>query len=99
MAVLETFNPSYGSGIIVAPGVTTASSLIGVGRKSLCLTNLSAIVCYVRSGPVGTVATTADYPVPAGAQVSITKFQDDNTVAYIAPGGTSSLHIIPGEGW
>ena len=99
MAVDQTFNPSYGRGVTVAPATTSASTVIGAGSKSLCLTNLGAAVCYVRTGPAGTVATAADYPVPVGAQVSITKFQDDTTVAHITTAGTGSLHIIPGEGF
>ena len=98
MAVLDTFAPAYGQGITVSPAAASASSTIGVGSKSLTLTNLGAEVCYVRVGKAGIVATTADYPLLAGTQVSISKFQDDTTVAYISAVGTS-LHIIPGEGW
>lgn len=99
MAVLETFNPSYGAGVTVAPGIASASSLVGLARKSLCLTNLGSVVCYVRVGVAGIAATAADYPVPVGGQVSITKDQDHTTVAYITAAGTGSLHIIPGEGF
>lgn len=99
MAVLYTFNPSYGSGITVAPGAASASSAMGRGRKSLCLTNLGSVVCYVRVGPSPQTATAADYPIPVGGQVTITKAQDSDTIAYIAPGGTGSLHIMSGEGF
>lgn len=99
MSVLETFNPSYGAGITVAPGIASAASTIGVGRKSLCLTNLGAVVCYVRVGMAGIAASDADYPVPVGGQVSITKDQDHTTIAYITAAGSTSLHIIPGEGF
>ncbi len=99
MAVDATFAPSYTKGVTVAPGVASASTTIGAGSKSLCLTNLSTVVCYVRVSSVSASATTADYPVPAGAQVTISKPQDDGIVSYITAAGTSSLHIIPGEGF
>jgi len=31
--------------------------------------------------------------------VTIAKFRDHDTIAYIAPAGGGSLHIIPGEGF
>jgi hypothetical protein len=97
MAINTSFNPAYGRGVVVSPGATTASSEIGVGSKSIVLTNLGDNVCYVRSGASGVTATTADYPVLSGQQVSLGKFQDDTHVAYISADGTS-LHIIAGEG-
>lgn len=99
MSVETTFAPSYTKGITVAPGIASASSIIGAGSKSLCLTNLSAVVCYVRVSSVAATATEADYPIPANAQVSISKPQDDSIVSYVTAAGTSSLHIIPGEGF
>lgn len=97
MAINTSFNPAYGRGVVVSPGATTASSEIGVGSKSIVLTNLGDNVCYVRSGSSAVTATTADYPVLSGQQVSLGKFQDDTHVAYISADGTS-LHIIAGEG-
>lgn len=100
MTVLASFNPRYGAGVTVAPGTSSASTLIGRGSKSVCLTNLdSSVVCYVRVGAGSATATTADYPVPGGAQVVITKDQDQDYVAYITSSGTGSLHILPGEGF
>lgn len=99
MTEVTTFAPSYTKGITVAPGTVSASSTIGAGSKSLCLTNLSTTVCYVRVSSVAATATAADYPVPAGAQVSISKPQDDGIVSYVTAAGTASLHIIPGEGF
>lgn len=99
MTVIATFAPSYTKGITVAPGVASASSAIGAGSKTLCLTNLSTTLCYVRVSSVAASASAADYPVPAGAQVSISKPQDDGIVSYITTAGTASLHIMPGEGF
>lgn len=99
MTVHATFAPSYTKGVTVAPGVASASSTIGLGSKTLCLTNLSTTVCYVRVSSVAALATIADYPVPAGAQVTISKPQDDSIVSYITAAGAASLHILPGEGF
>lgn len=99
MAIDATFSPSYTQGITVAPGVISASSTLGKGSKTLCLTNLSAVTCYVRVSVGAATATAADYPVPPNAQVSISKFQDADTVSYVTTAGVSSLHIMPGEGY
>jgi len=99
MTVLASFNPRYGSGVTVAPGVASASSALPVGDKSVCLTNLGSVTCFVRVGASGVVATAADYTVPPSAQVVITKFQDHSDIAYITAAGTASLHIMTGEGF
>lgn len=100
MSVLNTFNPSYGRGIVVAPGAASAQSTIGVGSKTLVLTNLGVETCYIRVGRGTITASNADYPVLAGTQLSISKDQDDTVVAYISASATAtSLHILPGEGW
>ena len=100
MANIETFAPAYGQGIAVTPGATSANSLIPVGTTSLCITNRNSVECFVRVGTgVGLAATAADYLVPPNAQVTISKFADYDRIAYIAPAGGGSLHIIPGEGF
>ena len=99
MAVMETFNPSYGSGQTVAPAAASGRIKLGMGQKSVCLTGLNATQCYVRIGDINVTATIADYPVPAGGQVTITKDQDHEYLAFIAPGGGGSLHVMLGEGF
>lgn len=99
MTVHATFAPSYTKGVTVAPGVASAATTVGKGSKTLCLTNLSATVCYVRVSTGTSTATATDYPVPANAQVSISKPQDDDTVSYVTTAGVASLHIMPGEGF
>lgn len=100
MAQDITFAPKYGSGITVSPGAASASSAIGLNNKSVCITNLSSsVVSYVRTGLTGLTATAADYPIPPSAQVSISKPDDHDYIAYIAPAGGGSLHIMVGEGF
>lgn len=103
MAAFETFNPIYTQGVTVAPAAVSAYTVNNwIGSKSLCLTNLGTVICYVRTFKFSDgvkAATTADYPVPFG-QVTITKAEDHDAVSYIVVGGVvGSLHIIPGEGF
>lgn len=96
--MLQTFNPAYTKGVTVSPAAASARTLIGGGQGVVCLTNTGSNICYVRTGDSGVVATATDYPVLAGAQVTITKTIDHNYIAYISASGTT-LHVIPGEGF
>jgi hypothetical protein len=99
MAVQASFDPAYGSGVTVTATSTSASSVVGAGSKVLLLTNLGAEAVYVRAGIPGITATLADYPVPAGMQVTISKFQDFSTIAYRTATNPAVLHIMAGEGY
>lgn len=95
---IKTFQPAYGTGVTLTVGSSSASTEIGVGAVQLCITSLNTVQCYVRCGKIGLAATIADYPVPTGGQVTITKRADDDFIAAIAPAGGGSLHIIEGDG-
>ena len=97
----QTFAPAYGQGVVVASvTATSAASAVGFGAKSLTITNTgSTNAIYLRTGLSTAVATTADYCLLPLAQVSISKPQDHTHVAYITSTSTSSLHVIPGEGF
>lgn len=97
--VIIPFIPKYAAGQTVSPTTTAANVTLGVGSKSLCLTNLGSVLVYVRASTTGAAATNKDYPVPVGSQVTIGKFQDDSILSYISESGTGSLHIIQGEGF
>lgn len=100
MAIQASFEPNFGSGITVAPGAVSGSSTIGRGSKAIVVTNLSnSVVSYVRIGPSGITATSADYPLLPLTQISLSKAMDHDTVAYVTASGAGSLHIIPGEGY
>lgn len=97
----QTFAPAYGQGVVVASVTTTsAASAVGAGSKSLTITNTGDTnAVYLRTGLSGAVATTADYCLLPLSQVSISKPQDHTHIAYITSTSTSSLHVIPGEGF
>jgi hypothetical protein len=96
---LETFNPAYTQGQTISVTSTSAPITIGRGSKSLCLSNLGNQPVFVRVSTGTVAATTADYPVMPLAQVTITKDQDMDTVSAITSSSTSSLHVLPGEGF
>jgi hypothetical protein len=99
MAVEARFAPRYGSALTTAPGAGSTFSTIGLGSKTICFTNLSAVVTYVRISKGVSTASTADHVILGNAQVWISKDQDADTVSMIAPAGGGSLHIMPGEGF
>ena len=96
---LETFNPAYTQGATISVTTTSAAAVRGKGSQTLCLTNLGTTACYVRVSTGTVAATTADYPVLGGSQVTITKDGDMDTVSAITASGTTSLHVIAGEGF
>lgn len=98
MTIKAPVSPAYGTGITVSPGAASASTTIRKGNKQLILTNLGANPCYVHAGTNGVTADASDYPVPAGAQVVITRAEGDDTLAHISPLGTT-LHVMGGEGF
>lgn len=97
MTILAPIQPAYTQGQTVAAGAVSAQITVNAESKQLCITNLGANVAYVRTGSGSFTATTADMPILAGSQVSISKGQEDK-LAYISVDGTS-LHVIPGEGF
>ena len=98
MTTRAPIQPAYGTGLTMTPAAASAAVAIPKGNKQQILTNLGANVCYVRIGAAGVVATAADYPVPAGAQVVVTRSDDDSQLAHISPLGTT-LHVMNGEGF
>jgi len=98
----QTFGPAYGQGVSVASvTATSASTQIGAGSKSITVTNTGTNNVYVRTGITGLTAVAAqDYIVLPLTQVSISKPQDHTHVAYVCDTAlTSTLHLIPGEGF
>lgn len=98
MTIKAPIYPAYGTGQPLSPGAASASSPIQPGSKQLILTNMGANPCYVRVGVGPQTASDKDYPVPAGAQIVITKMQEANQIAHLSPLGTS-LHVMNAEGF
>ncbi len=99
MTIRAPVQPAYGTGSIVVIGAAgVGSAAINAVAKQVILTNQGANPVYVRVSNNATAANTADYPVPAGAQVVITKGDGDNAIAWNSPAGTT-LHYMTGEGF
>ncbi len=96
----QAFAPTFGSGVVVASVTTTsAASAVGLGDKSLAVTNTSGTnALYVRTGLSTAVATTADFVIMPNQQAIISKPQDHTHIAYITATSTTTAHIIAGEG-
>lgn len=100
MAQMQSFAPGFGSGITVTGGAASAAwALRGATSTALCLTNTGTATIYVRTDGPTAVATIADYPVLSGQQVTITINADHTHIAYIAPSGAPTLHVMRGEGF
>lgn len=100
MTVRSPFQPRYGSGAVVTPAAASADITLDAQKvnKNVVLSNLGAAVCYVRIGAGAQVATTADYPIPPGAQVVVSKEMEHDHLAHISATGTT-LQVMLGEGW
>lgn len=96
----QPIQPAYGSGQVLSPGATAVTTSITRGSKQVIVTNFGANACFMRFGATGIKdASPADYMVPAGAQIVLTKGQDDALVSHIAPFGNTTIHVICGEGY
>lgn len=99
MTIKAPVQPGYGTGQTLTPGAAAATATLTIGSKQLILTNLGTNPCYVRIGQTTVAnASTSDYPVPAGAQVVISKSMADDKLSHISAAGTT-LHVINGEGF
>ncbi len=102
MAVLQPFNPRWGSNQLLTATGTSAAATVGGKVKSIHIENTgTSNPVYVRTGQIvnGTVvATTADFRISPGTVEVFTKPEDDDRLAYISASGTT-LEIIEGEGW
>jgi len=108
MSVLAPFNPKYGSGITetattssTAYVMDTSFETSGGGNKSVVVSNQgNTNGLYVRTGPLSTVtATDADYYIPPGTQVTLSKNGGDRYIALLAAASTTAVHVIVGEGF
>lgn len=103
MTARQPFAPNYGRNQVLSPAAGSASVVIDPQRLNdqLRFYNSGANKCYVRtfdSRNGAQSATTADYPIGPGAYSTITKFQDDDSLATISAAGTT-LEVIPGRGF
>lgn len=101
MAALQPFSPHYKSGqAVTASSAGAASVTINHNSFNVMVTNTGSNIAYVCIGTDSATATAADFPIPAGAQVALTKGAGQNVLSYLGvAAGTTTLHIMTGEGW
>lgn len=100
MTARQPFQPAYGTGQNFTTGAASASITLPRGTKQVALTNTGANPGYVRITAAASAATTADYKVPAGAQVVVSKADDDVVLSHIQDAaGTTTMNVICGEGF
>ena len=107
MTILASFQPAYGVGITETATTTSAQYTIdpavgrpGGGNKSVVVTNQGDTNgVYVRVGTGTFTATDADYYIPAGAQITLTKAEQHDKIAILAAADTTAIHAIVGEGF
>ncbi len=102
MAVMQPFNPRWGSNKLLTANSSSQEQSIGGFCKSIHIENTGTTnPVYIRTGSSrnGTItATTADFRVSPGKIEVLTKPEDDDIIAYISAAGTT-LEVIEGEGW
>ena len=98
---LKTFEPAYGSGITISATTSSARGAItnALFTESLVITNTGSDFAYIKPGNSDVTATSADYCLLPGQQVSITWSRDVTHVAALAGTSSTSIHVIPGNGF
>lgn len=97
MSSFINFRPNFGSNQVqAATGTAAALTFTGTDRAWL-IQNSGANIGYVRCGPAGTVATTADLPLLSGQGIIIEKAYTDTIVSVISSAGTT-FQVIAGNG-
>ncbi len=98
---------SGGQGVPLMTATTTSGStreaIVGGEGNALCLYNDgggAGVTVYVAWGTNGVVATTAYFPVPPGAQLTVSLPKDGSAthVACITRAGTAYLSVHKGYG-
>lgn len=94
----STFYPAFKSGKSISATATSARVALDTETGSVVPTNTGTELCYVCFGDSTVVATSADYPLIGGTQVSLGRDPRATHAAAICPGGTSTVLLISGEG-
>lgn len=100
--IKQPFFPAYGTNQVVSPGAASAAVAINKDNRQVRIVNTGANIAYVQTfsslDQAGTVASTIDFPVPAGAMCTISKDIDHDQIAHISAAGTT-LNIMTGDGY
>lgn len=101
MTAKQPFNPQYGSNQVLTVAAASASATLSTGSKQARVLNSGANKGYFRiynSKGGAQNATIADCPVVSGMATTVTKSQDDDSIAYLSASGTT-FEVMTGEGF
>lgn len=105
MSVNQPFFPTYGAGQNLNVTATSATATFRKGNKQLRFVNVGPNNAYIRVSTAAGIqaATIADYkiPVTTGTHLAyiISISEDADTIAFVSPAGTATVHVQPGEGF
>lgn len=91
------FQPDPGSTVTIAATTSSASQNVPLQSESMLIHNAGPNLAFVRWGKGAQTATASDMPVPVGSIQTFGK-EGADTVAAIAPAGTATIYVSPGEG-
>lgn len=101
MSAKQPFSPHYGTNQILTAAAGALVANIDPVDKNVRIVNTGSNIAYIRiyaSTTTAQVATTADFPIPAGVISIITKADGQDRMSYISATGTT-LQVMSGEGW
>ena len=98
---LQAFAPAFGNGLLLSPGVASATTAFPNNSNAVELTNLGTTRVSVSFGETNAVTATlnGDYTILPGMKIVVTKNRAFQFIAHISSAAGGSLHIIPGEGF
>ena len=101
MTAKQPFNPQYGSNQVLTAAASSATATLSTGSKQVRVYNSGANKGYFRiynSKSGAQSATASDCPVGPGLATTVTKDQDQDSIAYISSTGTT-FEVMTGEGF
>lgn len=96
--VINNFRPVFGTNIVVtatssssetALATDSSKSTISSGASDLLIQNTGSNKGYVKVGPAGGTASTADLCIPSGQGIIIRKVPTDAVIDVISASGTT----------
>lgn len=100
MTILAPLNPAYGNATSMSATSTSQTVVLKAKTKQVLITNTGPDAAYVRITPDVLAATSSDALIPPNSiGIVFTKFADLTSITVVSGGTTSSLHIMPCEGF
>lgn len=100
MTIKAPANPSYGNASGVTATAASQTVVLKAKTKQVMITNTGPDAAYVRITPNILAATSADAILPPNSMpIVFTKAEEITSITVVSGGTSSSLHIMPCEGF